>query len=114
MADRAGGDPHIGLVLRLRGFRKGLPVAPVHIFQKALKGHIIDPFPPLPFIMDLYLLPLGAVDQDIVDILRIILKWGVQAKMVFPGQGIQDRPGKAPLIRAGLPAHHHDRPLGDT
>ena len=49
-------------------------------------------------------MPSGAVQQDIMDFLGICLKGGIKIKVVLFCQSVQDRPGKAPLIRTGLPA----------
>ena len=68
----------------------------------------------LPRIMDRHLFPLGPVDQDIVDLFGIILKGSIQVKMVLFGQGVQDRPGKASLLGAGLPAQDCNGPLLDA
>ena len=78
--------------------RKGFPVSAVHIFNQSLKGHVVNTGAALPRIMDRHLFPLCPVNQDIVDLFRIILKGSIQAKMVLFGQGVQDRPGKAPSL----------------
>ena len=56
---------------------------------------------------------LRAVDQNIVDLLRIILKWSVQIKVIFFAQSFQNCPGEAAFIRTGLPPEGRDRPLVD-
>ena len=114
MAGGTGGDSHEGLVFRLAGLGKGFPVSAVHIFNESLKGHVVNAGAALPRIVDRHLFPLGPVDQDIVDLLGIILKGSIQVKMVFFGQGVQDRPGKASLLGAGLPAQDRNGPLLDA
>ena len=55
----------------------------------------------------------GSVEQNVLDLLWVVLKGRVQIEMVLLAQGVQNRPGKAPLVRAGLPAQHHNSPLAD-
>ena len=81
-------DPHKALVLCLTGLRERLPVTAVYVLDQALKGHVVNAGSALSRIVDLYFLSAGSVDQDIMDPLRIILKWGVEIKVVLRSQSI--------------------------
>ena len=81
-------DPHKTLVLCLAGLGERLPVTAVYVLDQALKGHVVNAGSALSCIVDLYFLSTGSVDQDIMDLLRIILKWGVEIKVVLRSQSI--------------------------
>ena len=51
------------------------------------------------------------VDQQVMDLLRIILEGCAETEVVLFGQGIEQGSGKGPLRSAGLPARHNDRAL---
>ena len=110
----AGRDAHKRLVLGLCHFGPGLSVAPLHAPDQPLKGHVIDALSTLAPVMHLHLFPVGAVDEYIVYLLRIIFKGCAQRKFVFSGQRLQDSPGVAPPVRTGLPAQDDDGPLVDA
>ena len=81
-----GGNTHESLILLLHHIRAGLSVTPFHIFDQSLKGHRINPLPPLSLIIDHHFFSIGAVEQDMSDKIRIRLKRGIQTKPVFHGQ----------------------------
>ena len=54
------------------------------------------------------------MDQNILNIIRIILERSIQAEMVFFRQCIKDCSCKTALICAGLPAHDHNSSLRNT
>ena len=107
-------NTHKRLIFCLAGLRKGLAVTSVDIFKQTFKRHVIDACPALSCIMDLNLPVTGPINQDVVDLLRIVLKWGIEVKMVFFRQSIQRCPREAPFLGARLPAHDDNRPLLDT
>ena len=107
-------DPHKALVLCLAGLGECLPVTAVYVLDQALKGHVVNAGSALSCIVDLYFLSTGSVDQDIMDLLRIIFKRSIKIKVILCRQGIQNRPRKASRLRAGLPAKDDDRSLVDT
>ena len=111
---RAGGDAHERFILCFHTLRPRLPVPALHIFYQPFKGHIINAFAPLSFVMNFHLSAAGAMDQNIPDLLRIILKGSIQAEIISLGQSFQDGVGKAFFIGTGLPAHHRDSSLGNT
>ena len=88
-------DPHKTLVLCLAGLGERLPVTAVHVLDQALKGHVVNAGSALSCIVDLYFLSTGSVDQDIMDLLRIIFKRSIKIKAILCRQGIQNRPRKA-------------------
>ena len=57
---------------------------------------------------------VGSIDENILDLLRIILKWCSQTEVILSGKCIQDCPGKASLICAGLPSCDHNGTIQDT
>ena len=61
LTDRAGCNPHIGLIFRLGRFGKSLLVAAVYILNQALKRHVIDALASLTLIADLHLPASGSV-----------------------------------------------------
>ena len=57
---------------------------------------------------------ISSVDQNVLYLLRILLKRCCQAEIIFSGKSIQDCPGKASLICAGLPSCDHNGTIQDT
>ena len=57
---------------------------------------------------------VGAMNNDMFDLLRIILKWRCKIKLIFFSQCIQNRSCKASFICAGLPSGHSDRTIQNT
>ena len=57
---------------------------------------------------------IGSIDQNVLYLLRILLKRCCQAEIIFSGKGIQDCSGKASLICAGLPSCNHNGTIQDT
>ena len=60
------------------------------------------------------LFTVGAVDQNVMNLLGIILEGSIQIKIVFLRQCPQNSIGKAGLVRTGLPAHDRDGSLIDA
>ena len=85
-------DPHKTLVLCLAGLGERLPVTAVYVLDQALKGHVVNAGSALSCIVDLYFLSAGSVDQDIMDLLRVIFKRSIKIKVILCRQGIQNRP----------------------
>ena len=81
-------DPHKALVLCLAGLGECLPVTAVYVLDQTLKGHVINTGSPLSCIVDLYFLSAGSVDQDIMDLLRIIFERSIKIKVILCRQGI--------------------------
>ena len=64
--------------------------------------------------MYLKFFPAGSVNQDILNLLWIFLKWRIQRKIIFFTQRIQNRISETLLIRTGLPSHDSDCPFADA
>ena len=56
---------------------------------------------------------VGAVHQDMADLLRQFSPGGIQTESQFPGQGGQNGVGKGARLHAGLPAQDRDGPVID-
>ena len=107
-------DPHEALILLLHCVRSGLPVTPLHIFDQSLKGNVINAFAALPLVVHLHFPAVCAVNQHILNMLRQLLKRSRKVKLILLCQCIQNRTGKAALVRAGLPSCHNDRTILNT
>ena len=107
-------DPHEALILLLHCVRSGLPVTPLHIFDQSLKGNVINAFAALPLVVHLHFPAVCAVDQHILNVLRQFLKRSREIKLIFLCKCIQNRAGKAALVRAGLPSCHNDCTILNT
>ena len=57
---------------------------------------------------------ISSVDQNVLYLLRILLKRCCQTEIIFSGKSIQDCPGKASLICAGLPSCDHNGTIQAT
>ena len=110
----AGGDPHKGFILLLHGIRTCFPVSLLHVFNKSRESHVVNALSSLSLIINLHRAPLCSIDDHIFDLVRIILKRGIQAELIFLCKRVQNRSCKASLICAGLPAHHSNRPFGNA
>ncbi len=104
-------DLHEFFIFRLHGVGRRLAVTPLHIFNQAFKRHVINSLASLPFIVNLYFLPVSSVEYNILNLFGIFPEWRVQREIILSGQSIQNRVGKAFFIRAGLPSHHCDGSL---
>ena len=60
------------------------------------------------------LFTVGAVEQNVMNLLGIILEGSIQIKIIFLRQCPQNSIGKAGLVRTGLPAHDRDGSLIDA
>ena len=81
-------DPHKALVLCLTGLRERLPVTAVYVLDQALKGHVVNAGSALSRIVDLYFLSAGSVNQDVMDLLRVIFKRSIKIKVILCRQSI--------------------------
>ena len=90
----AGRDAHEGLIHRLHGLAEGLTVPALHIPDQPLERHIVGALAPLAAVTHLDLAALCPIDQDIMNLSRIVAKRRIHAEMVLPGQRIQQRPRK--------------------
>ena len=105
---------HKRLILRFRRLGMRLAITPLHAPDQSLERHVIDALAPLPFVIYFDSLSIRTVDQNIMDLFRIVFKRSVQIKFVFFTQCLKNRICKASLIRTGLPAKHRDCSLIDT
>ena len=96
-------NAHERFILLLHGIRACLSVTLLHISDQPRKRHIVNALSALPFIVNLYRMSISSVDQNVLYLLRILLKRCCQAEIIFSGKSIQDCPGKASLVCAGLP-----------
>ena len=64
--------------------------------------------------MDLDLFAMGSIDDHIFDLVRIFFKRCFQTEVVFLCKSIQNRSRKTSFICTGLPAQHHNGPLGNA
>ena len=78
-----GSDAHKGLVFLLGALRSGLTITSLHIFDQAFKGDGIYTAATLTGIMHQHLFAVRSVDQDVMNLLRIIFKRRIQVKMIF-------------------------------
>ena len=92
MAGGTGRHTHECLVFRLHSFPERLPVTSLHIADQALERDIVDALASLPLIMDGDLTSTCPINQDIMDLLRIISEWCVQSESI----GIRKRDQKGP------------------
>ena len=109
-----GSDAHEGLIFLFAALGSGLTIAALHIFDQAFKGYWIHTTAALAGIMHQDLFTVGAVDQNVMNLLGIILEGSIQIKIVFLRQCPQNSIGKAGLVRTGLPAHDRDGSLIDA
>ena len=56
----------------------------------------------------------GTMDEDILNLFRILAERRIQRTFIFPCQSIQNRSGKASLRGTGLPPENSDSPFIDT
>ena len=82
MTGRTGRHAHERLVFRLHGFPERLPVTPLHVADQALERDIVDALASLPLIMNSDLTPACPIDQDIMNLLRIILERCIQSESI--------------------------------
>ena len=112
MTGRAGSDPHILLILRLHFFRKALLITPLHIVHKPFKSNLMYiPSPVLGNIVDRHGLSVCSVDNDILHLLRKILKGSIQREAVFLTESDEHGMGKTPLILRVHPAQDRNSPF---
>jgi len=100
VAGGTGALRHHFLQLPLAGVALGLLIAPFHIVADALKDLVQNALAPGLVIVELQLLPLGAVEDDVLHLVAQILPGRGELEAVFFGQGVKIHPGDA--IRADI------------
>ena len=85
-ARRTRGNPHEGFILRLGCLGIRLAVSAGHVLNQSFKGNIVYAFSTLALVVHLDLLSIRSINQDVMDLLRVLLKRGIQVKLVFPAQ----------------------------
>ena len=83
-----GGDAHKALILLPHDLRAGFPVTALHIFNKALKGHIVDALAALSLVTDLHMFSAHAVYKYLLNLRVKIFIRGIQIKMIFFRQSL--------------------------
>ena len=106
LADRTGSKLHKCLIFLPTGFRTGLTVSSLNITNQTFESHIIDTFPTLSLIMNLYRMSIRSINKNIMNLLRIILERSGKIKIVFFTESIQYGSCKAPFRLTGLPARN--------
>ena len=114
MTGLAGSHPHESLIFLFDRIGSRLPIAAFHIFDQTFECYIVDSAPPLSGIIHFHLFSVGSMDNNIMDLFRIILERRIQRKIIFSGKRVKNRAGIAALIGTGLPAQHNDRSLCNT
>ena len=110
-----GGTGALGhqlLQLPLAGIGLGLLVAALHVVADALKGLIQHALAPGLVVVELQLLPAGAVEDDAPHVLRQGLPGVGEGEVVFLRQGVEVHPGDA-VPPDVVPAAGLDGPLQD-
>ena len=54
----------------------------LHIFNQAFKRHVINSLASLPFIVNLYFLPVSSVEYNILNLFGIFPEWRVQREII--------------------------------
>ena len=106
LTDRTGSKLHKCLIFLPTGFRTGLTVSSLHITNQTFESHIIDTFPTLTFIMNLYRMSICSINKNIMNFLRIILERRGEIKIVFFTESIQYGSCKTSFRLTRLPARN--------
>ena len=107
-------NSHESFVLCLHRVGPGFPVTPLYIFDQPFKGHVVDALAPLSFVIYLDFLSIRSIDQNVMDLFRILFKRSIQIKLVFLAKSAQNGICKTGWIHTGLPSKRCDRSLIDT
>ena len=104
-------NTHKFFILCLGCFRVSLAISSFYIFNDTFKCNIIEALPALSEIMHIYIFTICAVNQYILNLLRIFLKWCIQRKMIFFRKCFQYSSGEASFLAGRLPSHNRNRTL---
>ena len=96
---------HAFLQLLADVVRLGLLVAALHIVQHALKGLLQDAVTVAPLIVERQLFLAGAVENNLLGLVRQLRKGRIQIKMVLLGHGLEVHPGDGIVFHVA-PAGH--------
>ena len=112
LAVRAGALGHRLLQLPLAGVGLCLLIPALHVVADALKGLVQHALAPGLVVVELQLLPAGAVEDDAAHLLRQRLPGVCQGEVIFLRQGVEVHPGDA-VPPDVVPAAGLDGPLQD-
>ena len=108
----AGPLSHALLQIPAHGVALGLPVAALQVVDHALEGLHQGALAVLPVVGQLELLPLGAVEDHVHDLLRQFLHRGGELEAVFLGEGLKVHAGDGVTLDV-VPAGGGDGALQD-
>ena len=110
MTAGAGGGGHTLLQLLAHGVGGCLPVAALQVGDDPLEGLLQNPHAGTPVVGHLQLLPLGAVEDDVLGLLRQGGKGFRQGEMIFLSQGVKIH-AKNGICAHAVPAGDLNGPL---